>query len=259
MQSPNWIPFYDDGRVVMFGRADAAEPDLAAFKNNRLEPDLRAYRVAPSRFPRPIARRRRPRGSTSSSRTGCLGRPQSHTNAAGRWLQAATPRMRPSPACPTPRGVCWRSARRVPLWPRTPTTGSPTACSTSPTAPLMLQETALLAGIPLDSGERVANCDAGPQHRSAQYPVPTAGHGPQLCDPDHAPHPHTRGPARARLAQPGIVPALSPGRLSRPGPRPASGGPGSDSSRGISLPRSRPSTISSSSSSTSVSIRLRKP
>ena len=23
MQSPNWIPFYDDGGVVLFGRADA--------------------------------------------------------------------------------------------------------------------------------------------------------------------------------------------------------------------------------------------
>ena len=46
MQSPNWIPFYDDGRVVMFGRADAAEPDLTAFKNNRLEPELKAYKVA---------------------------------------------------------------------------------------------------------------------------------------------------------------------------------------------------------------------
>ena len=29
MQSPNWVPFYDDGRIVMFGRADAPEPDLA--------------------------------------------------------------------------------------------------------------------------------------------------------------------------------------------------------------------------------------
>ena len=36
--SPNWIPFYDDGRIVMFGRTDAPAADLAVFKANRLEP-----------------------------------------------------------------------------------------------------------------------------------------------------------------------------------------------------------------------------
>lgn len=46
MQSPNWLPFYDDGRIVMFGRADAPESDLAFFKANRLDPDLRAFRTA---------------------------------------------------------------------------------------------------------------------------------------------------------------------------------------------------------------------
>ena len=55
MQSPNWVPFYDDGRIVMFGRADAPEPDLAFFKANRLDPELRAFRDRPSR-----ARRRTP-------------------------------------------------------------------------------------------------------------------------------------------------------------------------------------------------------
>src|SRR5262249_7569205 len=36
MQSPNWIPFYDDGLIVMFGRSDAPASDLAFFKANWL-------------------------------------------------------------------------------------------------------------------------------------------------------------------------------------------------------------------------------
>ncbi len=39
MQSPNWIPFYDDGSVVMFGRSDAPAGDVAFFKSTRLDPE----------------------------------------------------------------------------------------------------------------------------------------------------------------------------------------------------------------------------
>ena len=85
-QSPNWIPFYDDGRVVIFGRADAREPDLATFKNNRLVPELRAYRVAQS-----VPSADRPPTPTSwiddFFQNRLAGRPQTHTNAAVRWLQ----------------------------------------------------------------------------------------------------------------------------------------------------------------------------
>jgi len=85
-QSPNWIPFYDDGRVVIFGRADAREPDLATFKNHRLSPELRAYRVAQSvpsadRPPAPIS------WIDDFFKNRLAGRPQTHTNAAVRWLQ----------------------------------------------------------------------------------------------------------------------------------------------------------------------------
>ena len=38
LQSDNWVPFYDDGRIVMFGRADAPATDLAFFKANKLDP-----------------------------------------------------------------------------------------------------------------------------------------------------------------------------------------------------------------------------
>ncbi|HMF37763.1 MAG TPA: hypothetical protein VKF17_14035, partial [Isosphaeraceae bacterium] len=85
-QSPNWIPFYDDGRVVLFGRADAPEPDLATFNNYRLVPELRAYRVAQSvpsadRPPAPIS------WIDDFCKNRLAGRPQTHTNAAVRWLQ----------------------------------------------------------------------------------------------------------------------------------------------------------------------------
>ena len=61
MQSPNWVPFYDDGRIVMFGRADAPDPDLAFFKANRLDPDLRAYPDRLIRCPATSVRPTRPR------------------------------------------------------------------------------------------------------------------------------------------------------------------------------------------------------
>ena len=88
-QSPNWIPFYDDGRVVIFGRADAREPDLATFKNNLLAPDLRAYRLAQA-----VPSADRPPTPTSwiddFFQNRLAGRPQTHTNAAARWLQGGT-------------------------------------------------------------------------------------------------------------------------------------------------------------------------
>src|SRR5262249_779619 len=43
MTSPHWIPFYDDGRIVLFGRADAPASDVAFFKANRLDPEQIAY------------------------------------------------------------------------------------------------------------------------------------------------------------------------------------------------------------------------
>src|SRR6185312_10181579 len=45
MQSINWIPFKDDGNVVLFGRADAPAADLAFFKARRWEADKLAYQT----------------------------------------------------------------------------------------------------------------------------------------------------------------------------------------------------------------------
>ncbi len=88
MQSPDWIPFYDDGQVIMLGRADAQEPDLTVFKSNRLEPDHLAYSVA-----RPVPSADRPPTRTSwvdeLLTDRLLARPQPHTNSARRWLQGS--------------------------------------------------------------------------------------------------------------------------------------------------------------------------
>ena len=86
MQSPNWVPFHDDGRIVMFGRADAPETDLAFFKANRLDPDLQAYRKNHT-FP---GSERPPNPSTmidSIFQNRTYGRLQSRTESARRWLE----------------------------------------------------------------------------------------------------------------------------------------------------------------------------
>jgi tetratricopeptide (TPR) repeat protein len=86
MQSPNWVPFYDDGQTVMFGRADAPASDLAVFEANRLKADLRAYHSN-----RPVPGAERPPNPTSwmdeyfQGRT--FSRPQSRTESARRWLE----------------------------------------------------------------------------------------------------------------------------------------------------------------------------
>lgn len=86
MQSINWIPFYDDGNVVMFGRADASPENLAYFKERRLDADTLVYR----RF-KPVPPVERPPTQVTwideifQSRTSA--RTQPHTAAAGRWLQ----------------------------------------------------------------------------------------------------------------------------------------------------------------------------
>ncbi len=85
LQSPNWVPFYDDGRIVMFGRADAPAGDLAFFKAHQLDAPLLAYKTR-----HPIAGSERPPTPTSwidgvfQNRT--FSRPQSRTESAARWL-----------------------------------------------------------------------------------------------------------------------------------------------------------------------------
>lgn len=89
--SEDWIPFYDDGRVVLFGRADAPATDLAVFRENRLDARRLAFRVD-----RPI-----PSSDRTPTPTGYLDRffpnrggrrdPQPHVLSAERWLSERLP------------------------------------------------------------------------------------------------------------------------------------------------------------------------
>ena len=87
MQSTHWVPFYDDGNVVMFGRTDAVPSDLAFFKANRLEADRLAYKrtkptPAVERPPSPVT------WMDTVFENRANTRPQSHTESSRRWLQA---------------------------------------------------------------------------------------------------------------------------------------------------------------------------
>jgi tetratricopeptide (TPR) repeat protein len=85
MVSSHWIPFYDDGRIVLFGRADAPASDLAFFKANRLDPDQIAYHK-----PHPVPAVEGPPAATSwideifQNRT--YNRTQRRNDSAQRWL-----------------------------------------------------------------------------------------------------------------------------------------------------------------------------
>jgi len=147
-QSPNWIPFYDDGRVVVFGRADAPEPDLATFKNNRLVPELRAYHLAQS-----VPSADRPPTPTSwiddFFQNRLAGRPQTHTNAAVRWLQGGM-QEGDQPMIPDP-ARCLLAIREA----RTALAKNPDdwvafRLLNAAYRFLAQAETAILAGIPLD-------------------------------------------------------------------------------------------------------------
>jgi tetratricopeptide (TPR) repeat protein len=150
LTSPNWIPFYDDGRIVMFGRSDADPASVAVFKANRLEPD-RAYRVN-----RAVPSSPGPPGQTSwidaifESRT--YNRQQMRNESARRWLvmgEAGKAGL-PEPA------QCLLAIQEARI-----------ALSHSPDdwvafrrlndayRVLMIQETAMLAGIPITSENRI--------------------------------------------------------------------------------------------------------
>ena len=100
MQSPNWVPFYDDGNVVMFGRADAKADDLVFFKANRLEADRLAYkRIKPTpaveRPPSPVT------WMDTVFENRANSKPQAHTESARRWLQGSDlESASPAPADP---------------------------------------------------------------------------------------------------------------------------------------------------------------
>ncbi len=161
-RSENWVPFYDDGAVVLFGRADAPAADLAFFKANRLDPDAMAYArqkptPATERPPTPVS------WMDNVFRTRERVKPQPHDTAAQHWLSVTDPgtgeTTRPDPA------RCLLAIREA----RTALASKPD----DPTAfrllalayrELMAQESALLAGIALtpENSERVGKLNASP-------------------------------------------------------------------------------------------------
>jgi tetratricopeptide (TPR) repeat protein len=153
MQSPNWIPFYDDGRIVMFGRADAPATDLAFFKANQLDADLRAYRTTHM-----VAGAERPPNPTTwidgvfQNRT--YSRPQSRVDSAQRWLhgplqEAEQAALQQQPWIPDP-AHCILAIQEA----RTALANSPDDWLAFRTLKdayrhLMIQENAMLFGVPI--------------------------------------------------------------------------------------------------------------
>ena len=133
MQSINWIPFYDDGNVVMFGRADAPAADLAYFKAKRRDADTLVYRnvktVPPvERPPTPVSWI----DEIFQSRTNARSQP--HSVAAARWLEAMN--FDPNTATIPDPAHCYMANQARPCIGRSvqgPTTTMPTAFSSTPT------------------------------------------------------------------------------------------------------------------------------
>ena len=148
--SPNWVPFYDDGQIVMFGRADAPASDLGVFKANRLDADLQAYRSS-----HPVPGAERPPNPTSwmddyfQNRT--FSRPQSRTESARRWLEGLGPSSESPATEPLPepaRCLLAIQEARIALS-RSPDDWIAFRRLKDAYRFLMQQEAALLAGIPI--------------------------------------------------------------------------------------------------------------
>jgi len=153
MRSANWVPFYDDGRSVMFGRSDAPKSDLAFFEANRLDPDLRAFRTA-----HPVVGAERPPNPTSPIdalfQTRTFSRIQSRDESARRWLEGlgaddptATTDAQPIPE-PSRCILAIQDARTALA--RSPDDWIAFRLLNDAYRFLMIQEAAMLAGIPIN-------------------------------------------------------------------------------------------------------------
>ncbi len=169
--SPNWIPFYDDGVVAMFGRSDAPAGDLAYFKSRILDADRIVYRQEEQlpAFDRPPA-------FTSAldqviaSKSMALVQP--HAQAALRWLippgtatDAATPRI-PTPAQAM---AAIREARRAIAVKPDQSQGYRILADAYRS--LHVQELALMAGLALtpENTPQIISLQAGPNPLGLRY------------------------------------------------------------------------------------------
>jgi tetratricopeptide (TPR) repeat protein len=157
MHSPNWIPFYDDGQIVMFGRADAPASDLAFFKSNRLDPELRAFRTT-----HPVPGSERPPNATTwiddvfLNRT--YGRLQARNDAARRWLDPNDPSdptyTANDPPLPEPARCLMAIQDARTALARSPDDWVAFRMLNEAYRYVMVQEAAMLAGIPIKPENR---------------------------------------------------------------------------------------------------------
>ena len=92
LASKDWIPFYDDGNVALFGRSDAAKDDRDFFEGRRLDPHAMAF-LQESPVPSTTELPPNPSWLDRYFRDRALAPPQPHALLARDWLNppAAAP------------------------------------------------------------------------------------------------------------------------------------------------------------------------
>ena len=149
-----------------------------------------AWRTRP--LPRP-GRPPRPPGSTTVFQNRNLERTQFRTQAAWRWLTGRA-RTMAADSSPSRLAACWRSRTPASRSRASPTTPTAFRVLTDAYRWLTLQETALLAGIPLTPENQQRILAINPPPGSLDAPIPPAGHRPQLRHRDDSRAEYRRGP-----------------------------------------------------------------
>ena len=169
-QSPNWIPFYDDGVVAIFGRADAKGDDLTFFQQSRLDADRIVYKTKDS-IP-PFDRPPTPASVLDQViATKALATVQPHAQAAVRWLYPPGKQASNGPilASPAQCVAAIREARRAIA--KKPDQTQPYRVLADAYRMLHAQELALLSGLKLEpaNNAQIATLQAGPSPLGLRY------------------------------------------------------------------------------------------
>lgn len=169
-QSPNWIPFYDDGVVAIFGRADAKGEDLAYFNQFRRDADRIVYKTKDTvpAFDRP------PTPASVLDQviaTKALGTVQPHAQAAVRWLYPPGKQASTGPVFAEPSQciAAIREARRAIA--KKPDQTQPYRVLADAYRMLHTQELGLLSGLKLEPANfaQIATLQAGPSPLGLRY------------------------------------------------------------------------------------------
>jgi hypothetical protein len=150
IKSLNWLPFYDDGNVVLFGRTTGSVPagDLAYFKEHRLDPEFQAFKQektipAQDRLPSPVS------WYDKIFQVRAQTRPQPHTDASRRWLTSMMYDSTATAQLPDPaRNLMAIREARIALASK-PDDSQAFRLLATAYRNLMIQESALLNGIAL--------------------------------------------------------------------------------------------------------------